>query len=290
LFSTWSLCQSTRKTTPERGRIRLRIEKIPPRSRYDRYPMSMYRDAFEQCPRCGVELVDARSARGCPRCGGMWLSEAVLIEMVLEMLPPELFGEHVGAHLQFTPAFQPSTPIPCPACHESMSFETMHDIVVDRCAEHGIWFDPEELGLVLLRTSQPDRPSLVGTERSPRRIRGEPTRAVDDPAPADAPEIRFEIWFRDQVETVIVHRNVIKIGRLASAHVRIPDAAEASRMHAVIDITDGIVTIIDLGSTTGTWVNGQRVNKAELVSGDVLGIGGATVTVEIVKPGTYRRS
>jgi hypothetical protein len=48
----------------------------------------MYRDSFEKCPRCATELVDARSARGCRVCGGLWVEEQVFTEMILAMLPP----------------------------------------------------------------------------------------------------------------------------------------------------------------------------------------------------------
>ncbi len=60
-------------------------------------------------------------------------------------------------------------------------------------------------------------------------------------------------------------RDIIKIGRLASAHLCLDDD-KVSRIHSVIEVApDGKLSIIDMGSVEGTWVNGKRVNKGALV-------------------------
>lgn len=74
---------------------------------------------------------------------------------------------------------------------------------------------------------------------------------------------------------------VIKVGKLSSSHLRLDDK-NVSRMHALIEVTGpGDVSIIDLSSTTGTFVNGQKVNKAKLQSGDVVVIGETRIEVAI---------
>jgi len=74
-------------------------------------------------------------------------------------------------------------------------------------------------------------------------------------------------------------RDVIKIGRMASSHLQIDDEG-VSRMHAVIEVGgDGTVSIIDLGSATGTLVNGRKVNKAPLADGDKVELGGIEIQV-----------
>ncbi len=66
--------------------------------------------------------------------------------------------------------------------------------------------------------------------------------------------------------------SVIKIGKVPSAHLRIEDDS-VSRMHAVLEVNPSDVCLIDLGSTRGTFVNGMRINKATLRSGDVIQLG-----------------
>ena len=73
---------------------------------------------------------------------------------------------------------------------------------------------------------------------------------------------------------------VIKVGNHEQSHLRIEDP-DVARMHAVIEVTDGEIYVIDLGSAAGTVVNGSKVNKALLVSGDVLQFGGTSVQVTI---------
>lgn len=66
---------------------------------------------------------------------------------------------------------------------------------------------------------------------------------------------------------------VIKVGKLSSSHLRLDDES-VSRMHAVIEVSGpGDISIIDLGSTKGTIVNGQKVNKARLQDGDLILLG-----------------
>lgn len=63
------------------------------------------------------------------------------------------------------------------------------------------------------------------------------------------------------------------IGRATTAHLRI-DSTQVSRDHARIEqAADAHHLIRDVGSTNGTFVNGQRVREAPLANGDVLQIG-----------------
>ena len=74
---------------------------------------------------------------------------------------------------------------------------------------------------------------------------------------------------------------IIKIGKLSSSHLRIDDPTVA-RMHAFIEIHgQDQVELIDLGSTRGTMVNGERIDRRKLESGDRVQFGTSVVAVYI---------
>src|SRR5690606_21434598 len=64
-----------------------------------------------------------------------------------------------------------------------------------------------------------------------------------------------------------------------------------SRRHAHIEMRGGVVHVEDLGSTNGTFVNGERIQRATLTEGDRLLIGTSIlklVAVEESPPGSRR--
>lgn len=64
-----------------------------------------------------------------------------------------------------------------------------------------------------------------------------------------------------------------------------------SRRHAHIEMRGGVVYVEDLGSTNGTFVNGERIQRAALTEGDRLLIGTSIlklVAVEEAAPGSRR--
>ena len=63
-----------------------------------------------------------------------------------------------------------------------------------------------------------------------------------------------------------------KVGRGSTNDV-IVDSSQASRDHAVIDVEHAFVTITDLGSRNGVFVNGVKVRSQVLVGGDEVSIG-----------------
>ena len=98
-------------------------------------------------------------------------------------------------------------------------------------------------------------------------------------ADANVP-IKFEIYKGDQlVREEVLAQSQIKIGKLASSDLRLDDET-VSRMHGVIEVTGpGDVHVVDLGSTRGTTVNGERVTKARLQSGDEVMFGDCRVII-----------
>ena len=66
--------------------------------------------------------------------------------------------------------------------------------------------------------------------------------------------------------------SVKTIGRSPGAEF-IVDAALVSRLHCQLTATANALQVKDLGSTNGTFVNGRRVQAAELREGDRLSVG-----------------
>lgn len=94
--------------------------------------------------------------------------------------------------------------------------------------------------------------------------------------------LTFRIFLHDQlVDTRAVTQDVIKIGRLASSHLRLDDEA-VGRMHAVIEVGPSDVRLIDLGSNMGTRLNEQAIDRNhELRSGDRMQIGPYRIEIAI---------
>ena len=76
-------------------------------------------------------------------------------------------------------------------------------------------------------------------------------------------------------------RPVTVIGRGADADLRLADTG-VSRAHAELRLdADGGVRVVDLGSTNGTVVNGQRVSEGNLADGDRLNIGATALVFRV---------
>ncbi len=73
-------------------------------------------------------------------------------------------------------------------------------------------------------------------------------------------------------EQVVPRAPDMKIGR-ALANDLVLDSGRVSRFHAVLTLDGAIVSITDLGSRNGTYVNGARVRARILVDGDSISIG-----------------
>jgi hypothetical protein len=73
---------------------------------------------------------------------------------------------------------------------------------------------------------------------------------------------------------------VAVVGRTKECGVAILDDPSVSRRHAEIRVDTGEYWIIDLGSTNGTEVNGKRVSRLRLGTGDRITVGQTTLTFE----------
>jgi len=87
----------------------------------------------------------------------------------------------------------------------------------------------------------------------------------------------------DKSDTALTFRlrpgAVKTVGRAPRADF-IVDAALVSRLHCRITAGDEKLEVVDLKSTNGTYVNGKRVQRSDLRSGDRLRVGRVELVVE----------
>ena len=76
------------------------------------------------------------------------------------------------------------------------------------------------------------------------------------------------------------HREIV-IGRSSELDMVLVEDM-VSRKHAKITTDDKAVTIQDLGSTNGTFVNGEKIRKVELKDGDRILIGTSIIKLVYV--------
>jgi pSer/pThr/pTyr-binding forkhead associated (FHA) protein/DNA-binding CsgD family transcriptional regulator len=73
------------------------------------------------------------------------------------------------------------------------------------------------------------------------------------------------------------------IGRATECHLHFP-VPDVSRRHAILAITEGVWWLMDMGSRSGTWLNGNRLSQAAtVVPGDVIGVGSVNLKLHAVK-------
>ena len=78
----------------------------------------------------------------------------------------------------------------------------------------------------------------------------------------------------------MVRKGVKTLGRATRADF-ILDAPLVSRVHCRLSLTEaGDLEVEDLESTNGTFVNGRKVERATLASGDTLRVGRVDLAVE----------
>lgn len=73
---------------------------------------------------------------------------------------------------------------------------------------------------------------------------------------------------------VELEQPVVKLGRSRESLLHIDDL-RVSRWHATIEITEDGCFLVDNNSTNGTWLNGERIERARLADEDVIEVGGS---------------
>src|SRR2546423_9819689 len=84
--------------------------------------------------------------------------------------------------------------------------------------------------------------------------------------------------------TVQVEGTEFTIGREAGVDLVLADG-KASRRHAALRVLpDGRATLYDLGSSNGTFVNGQRIQSTLLQGGEQIQIGDTVIVADGTQP------
>jgi pSer/pThr/pTyr-binding forkhead associated (FHA) protein len=85
--------------------------------------------------------------------------------------------------------------------------------------------------------------------------------------------------------SILVAKDEFLIGRGSDCDLRIK-ASAISRHHCLLRLRGQEITVQDLGSSNGTYVNGQRVrSQTELHNGDQLALGSCQLLVEVDSQG-----
>jgi pSer/pThr/pTyr-binding forkhead associated (FHA) protein len=72
----------------------------------------------------------------------------------------------------------------------------------------------------------------------------------------------------------------VEVGR-EGAQIKLAGDANASRRHSLVTPAPGGVRVSDLGSTNGTFLNGQRIQTGDAKQGDIVRIGNTSFRVEV---------
>jgi Protein of unknown function (DUF3662)/FHA domain len=104
------------------------------------------------------------------------------------------------------------------------------------------------------------------------RVRSQARPAAGAPAIAGTPRLVFP----DGKEVPLVS-TVSKLGRGTDVNVHVDDSG-ASRIHCEI-VLGSPIKIRDLGSTNGTFVNGERISEVDAIDGTRVTIGTTTIVL-----------
>jgi Zn-finger nucleic acid-binding protein len=88
------------------------------------------------CPVCDSPLDEAGSTFRCVLCEGAWVREEALVA-ILEQRASTLVALPWVARVD--------KPRPCAECRADMQTVNLGSVALDRCAQHGVWFDANEM-------------------------------------------------------------------------------------------------------------------------------------------------
>jgi Zn-finger nucleic acid-binding protein len=107
----------------------------------------VYRDLHWRCPRDGAALEETHALghafRRCPGCRGAFVDVVTFTHML----------EAMGGLMPLPERLDVARPLGCPACAAPLARQHVATpdgpVELDTCAQHGLWFDANELQRVL---------------------------------------------------------------------------------------------------------------------------------------------
>ena len=121
------------------------------------------RDEFPTCPRCQGALDAAGARLVCKQCEGALVAEPEVSQLIADIVGNVVStmgwsGKVAEPQPLVLEAREGVAGLVCPRCTSAMTAHTLYAIPVDRCAEHGIWFDKAELEGALQAAVTTNRP------------------------------------------------------------------------------------------------------------------------------------
>lgn len=111
-----------------------------------------------KCPGCGEVLDTAGFTDRCPACDGAWVNEDALVGMLQERTSTLVF-------LPWQPRAKDNERT-CAQCGKPMQHADLGTVKLDRCPQHGVWFDRDELA-ALLAQAKHFKPHHEHDDKSP---------------------------------------------------------------------------------------------------------------------------
>jgi Zn-finger nucleic acid-binding protein len=91
--------------------------------------------------------VQAIIVHGCSLCGGLWLDQLGFKELVVDPSTRDALP-HASAGAG-SPESDRDVTLACPVCASDLTRGTVGGVVIDSCAQDGIWFDAAEIDVTL---------------------------------------------------------------------------------------------------------------------------------------------
>lgn len=155
---------------------------------------------------------------------------------------------------------------PAPAAEQAQAVKQTEPAKPAQAVKQTKSAEPE----LTVKEAEPVNPEKTVKEAAPAK----PVEAVKPAVPSGTTGKEKIIVCRTGAEYEL-SKKIITIGRSREADISIEDNVYVARMHAMIENRKGAYFLHDMGSTNGTFLNGQPIKDEgiRLISGDVITVG-----------------